>query len=728
MSFPFYRQLNAMDCGPTCLRMIAKYYGKHFNGDTLRRMTGFSKSGTSMLGISTAAEKIGFRTRGVQLNISSLQLVRLPAILHWDQNHFVVLVSIKRNKAVVADPKNSIITYSIEEFLSHWVSKQTQDNGGVGSVLLLEPSPLFYENEGEKDSVLNWDNVIHYLKPNRGRLLQVLFTLLISSLLQLAFPFLTQSMVDQGINAQNLQYVTIVLVAQLMLLVSSTMIGFIRSRLQLRISNSINISILSDFLIKLTRLPLYYFEVHRTGDTMQRLGDNRLIQSFITGKALNSIFSILNFLIYSFILIWYSVSLFIVFSIGNGLYFLWIQLFMRIRRKLNYQTFHLMAKENNATLQLVQGMQEIRLNGGEHLKRWDWENIQASVFKVNFRSLNYSQWQSAGALFINQGKDIFISFMVAGLVIKGELTLGTMLAVQYIIGQLSAPVMEFINLSQSIQDAKISMERLNEVHQINDEEPRNKVFQNKIPESGNLVFHNLSFGYPGAENTSVLKHVSLDLPRGRVTAIVGASGSGKTTILKLLLKVYESYEGKIEIGLSNLKHISSSAWREACGAVMQDGFIFSESIARNIVVGEEEIDLDRLIESCRTSNILSFIESTPNGFNTMLGTEGVGLSQGQKQRLLIARAVYKDPQFLFFDEATNALDANNEKEIVENLRAIFEGRTVLIIAHRLSTVKHADKIVVLNNGEIVEEGTHDQLVALDGQYYRLVKNQLELGS
>ncbi|NLR78209.1 peptidase domain-containing ABC transporter [Chitinophaga eiseniae] len=727
MSFPFYKQLNAMDCGPTCLRMIAKHYGRHYNADTIRQKAGFSKQGVSLLGISETAEKIGFRTRGVQISHNKLLTIAHPSILHWNQNHFVVLVSINKRKAQIADPARGIINYSNKEFLTYWLSNKKNGEEEAGTVLLLEPSTAFYEEEGEKENKLNWGIITRYLRSSRWPITQVFISLLIGSLLQLILPFLTQSMVDTGINTRNMQYITIVLVAQLTLTFSSNVIEFIRSRLQLRISNTVNISILSDFWIKLTRLPLAYFDAHHTGDTIQRIGDNKQIQSFLTGQALTTIFSVLNFFLYAIILITYSVPLFLIFSLGSTLYFLWIRLFMKIRRKINYESFHISAKENNATLQLVQGMQEIRLNNAEHLKRWEWENIQAKVFKLTFKSLNYGQWQSAGALFITQGKDIIISFTVAQLVVQGQLTFGAMIAIQYIIGQLSGPVQQFIGLSQSIQDAKISMERLNEVHNMEDEEPVTKSFIAELPEKHAIKINHLSFTYPAAGNDPVLEDLTLTIPEGRVTAIVGASGSGKTTLIKLLLKVYEQYQGEIKVGENNFKYISPSFWRRQCGAVLQDGYIFNDTIARNIAVSDEYVDHDRLIKSCKIANILPFIETLPNGFNTLLGAEGAGVSQGQRQRLLIARAIYKNPQYLFFDEATNALDANNEKAIVENLERFFHGRTVVVVAHRLSTVKNAHKIIVLHNGKIVEEGTHASLTESKGMYYELVKNQLELG-
>lgn len=728
MPFSFYKQLNAMDCGPTCLRMITKHYGKHYNADTLRNKAGFNKAGVSLLGISETAEQIGFRTRSAQINFEKMLSAPLPAILHWNQNHFVVLVSLTKHKAIVADPGRGMITYNKNEFLKYWISNNKDGIGEAGTVLLLEPSPAFYDQDGEKEYKLRWSLITQYLGQNRRQLILVFVSLLVTSMLQLILPFLTKSMVDVGINTKNLQFITVILVAQLMLTFSNTIVGFIRNRLQLRISNNTNLAILSDFLIKLTRLPVSYFETHQTGDTMQRIGDNRQIQSFLTGQTMSTLFSLINFGVYATVLIFFSFNLFLVFTIGNLFYFGWIQIFMGFRRKLNYQMFEVSAKENDATIQLIQGMQEIRLNNAEQLKRWEWENIQVNVFKLGFKSLNFGQIQSAGGLFINQGKDIVISFMVAQMVVSGQLTFGTMLAIQYIIGQLSGPVSQFIGLSQTIQDAKISMERLNEVHSMADEEPENTPFVATLPENKDIKFNQLSFNYPGAGNDPVLSDISLTIPHGKVTAIVGVSGSGKTTLLKLLLKIYSNYEGEVKIGESNFNSISPSYWRSQCGSVLQDGFIFNDTIEKNIAVGFEDIESSRMVHSCRVANILSFIESLPNGFNTKLGGGGVGISQGQKQRLLIARAIYKDPQFLFFDEATNALDANNEKAIVENLEEFFKNRTVVVVAHRLSTVRNADKIIVLHEGKIAEEGNHLQLTQLKGRYFELVKNQLELGS
>lgn len=727
MSFPFYRQLNAMDCGPTCLRMIARHHGRHYNTDSIRQKAGLGKQGVSLLGISETAEKMGFRARGVQISFDKLKSVPTPAILHWNHNHFVVLVDIKRKSVKIADPARGMVSFPTKEFEKKWTTNKAEDQQRTGTALLLEPTPDFYEANGEKEHKLKWGFIAQYLKASRWQLIQVCFALLMGMLLQLIMPFLTQSLVDNGINAGNMQYITLVLFAQLMLTFSSTVISFIRSRLQMAISGAINISILSDFWIKLTRLPLSYYDSRHTGDTLQRISDNNRIQSFLTGQTLSTLFSMLNFVVYAVILIMYDINLFMLFAIGNALYFGWIKIFMRFRRNINHETFALSAKEKSTTLELVQGMQEIRLNNAEHFKRWGWESVQAQLFKLNFKSLNFNQWQSAGALLITQAKDIVISFTVARLVVEGQLTFGAMLSIQYIIGQLSGPLSQFIELAQGMQDVKISMERLNEIHELEDEEPVDQTFIDRLPEDKTIRINQLSFTYPSAGDAPVLENIDLTIPGGKVTALVGVSGSGKTTILKLLLKIYTQYTGEVKVGENNLRFISPVFWRRNCGAVLQDSFVFNDTIARNIAVGDENINEERLIMSCKAANILSFIETLPNGFNTRMGAEGIGISQGQRQRLFIARAVYKNPEYLFFDEATNALDANNEKVIVENLNEFFEGKTVLVVAHRLSTVRNADKIVVLRHGKIVEEGTHTSLTAHKGYYYELVKNQLELG-
>jgi ATP-binding cassette, subfamily B, bacterial len=729
-----------MDCGPTCLRMVAKYYGRSISLEYLRNKSKYGKEGVSMLGLADAAESIGLKSVGAKLTVEQLiNDAPLPAIIHWDQYHFVVLApGSSKNKLVIADPARGLINLDKNEFLKHWIS--TTENGtGKGLTLLVESTPLFkqmdFSDAGQiQKGKIGWNYLFSYLKKSKASIFQILLGLLIGSVIQLIFPYLTQSIVDTGINTQNLNFIQIVLVAQLMLLFSQTVVEFIRSRILLHISTRINISLLSGFWAKLLKLPMQFFDSKHPGDIIQRIGDHHRIESFLTGTALNTFFSIINLFIFSFVLLSYNLSIFIIFAVGSFLYLFWIRFFLRYRRRLDYQRFSIASRENNATMQLVYGMQEIKLNNAENTYRWAWEGLQAGLFKLNFKSLSLSQYQQIGAFFINQGKNILITFIVAKLVIEGELTLGMMLAIQYIIGQLNSPIEQLIGFTQQAQDAKISLERLNDIHSLDDEEaapsnsPQGGEYHHYIPEEHSIQVKNLSFTYPGAGNEPVLKNINLSIPQGKVTAIVGMSGSGKTTLVKLLLRFYESYKGDIHLGHSNFKTISPKYWRSISGAVMQDSFIFNDNIRKNITVTDDKIDNERLMNACKTANILPFIESLPLGFYTKLGAEGNGISGGQKQRLAIARAVYKNPQFIFFDEATNSLDANNEKVILENLQEFFKNRTVIVVAHRLSTVKNADKIVVLDNGVIAEEGTHAELTKQKGKYFELVKNQLELGN
>jgi ATP-binding cassette subfamily B protein len=726
-SFTFFNQLNAMDCGPTCLRMIINFYGKKHSIDFLRSKSANTREGSSFLGLASAAEEVGMKALAVKVSFEEMiTLAPLPCIIHWEQNHFVVVTPNSTLKKIeVADPAHGILSYTKEEFCRHWL----QTNEAVpGLALLVEPSAKFYTNEETKTKGVNWLFILRYLYNYKKLLFHLVLGLLIASALQLVFPFLTQSIIDVGINTRNIQYVYIILVAQLFLYAGRTITDFIRSHILLYIGTRINISILSDFWIKLMQLPLSYFDVKKTGDTLQRIGDHSRIQQFLTTGSLNVLFSFINLIVFSFVLLLYSKVIFFVFMAGSLLYFLWIRFFLSYRKKIDIERFGLAARENTATMQLVQGMQEIRLNNCEKPKRWEWERLQAALFKLSIKGLQVNQYQQAGALFISEGKNIIITFFVAKAVIDGQLTLGAMLAIQYIIGQMNSPVEQLIGFMQQAQDAKLSMERLNEIHVLDNEEDIDKNLQFDLPENKSIQINHLSFTYTGAGNEPVLKDINLSIPEKKVTAIVGMSGSGKTTLIKLLLKFYEQYLGNIEVGGTNIKYISHSFWRSNCSSVMQEGFIFNDTIANNIALDGQQIDRQHLVHACKVANILTFIESLPLGFNTKIGMEGTGISQGQRQRILIARAVYKNPNYIFFDEATNALDANNEKVVLENLNSFFENKTVVVVAHRLSTVKNADKIVVLHEGEIVEEGTHTELTLQKGYYFELVKNQLELGN
>ena len=783
-----------MDCGPTCLRMVAEHCGKNISLQTLREKMQIGKDGVNLLGISDAAEAIGFRTQALKLDYKTLiEDARLPAILHWKQNHFLVLYKVKRNKLFVADPASGLITLSPEEFKSNWFSDR-ENSEETGVALLLEPTPALYENieeaEEKQKSGLAFKNIFNYIFPYKKLVLQLFIGLGIASLLQLFLPFLTQSVVDTGVSTGNIHFVYIILLAQLALFAGRLAVEFVRGWILLHISTRINISILTDFLIKLMKLPVSFFDSKKTGDILQRMNDHSRIESFLTGSSLNVLFSLINLVIFSIVLAVFNVYIFAVFTIASILYSFWVIVFLKKRRVLDYKRFEVAAKEQSVTIQLVQGMQEIKLNGVERPMRWTWERLQAKLFKLSMRGLALNQWQQAGAFFINEGKNIFITFLSAKAVIDGEMTLGTMLAVQYIIGQLNSPIEQMIGFLQSMQNAKISMDRLNEIHKMEDEEPAGLFLQKELPSQfarqivggknsspvkpsatggetlalthgqlveeplglmnghhqneisksgdwadgdpsireGGVGFYNVSFTYPGAGNEPVLKDINLVIPKGKTTAIVGVSGSGKTTLLKMLLKFYEPQKGEIKLGNTPLAGISHKTWRSHCGVVMQESFIFSDSIAKNIGVGLEKIDMEKLRYAAEVANVREFIESLPLGYNTKIGAEGNGISMGQKQRILIARAVYRDPEMIFFDEATNSLDANNESVILQNLESFFKGRTVVVVAHRLSTVKNADQIVVLNKGVVTEKGTHRELVTLKGEYFTLVKNQLELGT
>ena len=724
-----------MDCGPCCLKIITSYYGKEYSIDILRRNTFIVKDGVSLKGISQAAEIIGFKTIGGRLTFDKLiEKALLPCILHWDQEHFVVLHKIKKNRKgiilYIADPGKGLLQYNKKDFLEHWISTKT--NGEEkGVVLLLEPTEQFYKQEGEKPTKgkgkLKF--LAAYFKRYKKFFGQLIVGLLVGSLLQLIFPFLTQAIVDIGIGNKDISFIWLILLAQLMLIIGRTSIDFIRRRILLHISTRINISLISDFFIKLMKLPMKFFDTKLLGDLLQRIEDHSRIERFLTAQSLNLLFSLFSFIVFGIVLFIYNLKIFLVFLFGSILYGVWILFFLKKRKILDYKTFEQQAINRSKTYQLINGMQEIKLQGCEQRKRWEWEDTQADLFDVNTQSLSLQQTQEAGSVCINEVKNLLITILAATAVIQGELTLGMMLSVQYIIGQLNSPVEQIMNFIYQWQDVSISLERMSEIHNKDDEENKDKNIKSLTPDrSKDIEVKDLVFQYEGPYSKKVLNDINLTIPEGKVTAIVGASGSGKTTLIKLLLGNYSPVGGTVDVGNEPLSQFNLTWWRTQCGAVMQDGYIFSESIAKNIAVSEDEIDTKRLREAAQIANIDDFVSSLPLAYNTIVGQEGQGVSQGQRQRILIARAVYKNPQFIFLDEATNALDANNEKVILDNLNEFYKGKTVVVVAHRLSTVKNADQIVVLDNGEIVERGTHGELTNLKGKYYHLVKNQLELGN
>lgn len=730
--FPFYKQLDGMDCGPTCLRMIAKHYGKSFSVQQLRERSFIQRTGVNLLGISEAAASIGFRTTGIRTTIDRLkEQSKLPCILHWNQEHFVVLYRIEQRKGktyfYIADPAYGLLKYEEVELKKCWVST-TQGGQEKGIAMLVDVTPQFYETEPIKYEKLSLWYLMHYVRPYHKAMLQLVLGLMAGSVLQLVFPFLTQTIVDQGIGHRNLNFIQLILIAQLMLVFSRTLIEVIRRCILLHVSTRVNVSLISDFLTKLMRLPMRFFDSKLAGDLIRRIEDHKRIEGFLTNSVLNILFASVTILIFSIVLAIYDWLIFLIFAGFSLLYIGWVKLFMRKRADLDKKNFEQMAMNQNNLMQLIYGMQDIKLLGCEQQKRWEWENIQAALFRTNMSSLNLGQWQQVGAVLINEVKNILITVLSATAVLDGSISLGIMLSIQYIIGQMQGPVSQFVSFMQQTQDAQLSLERLGEIHGSPDEEPEGADAELELTGKDSIRLRNVEFTYGSEKSKRIIKGLSLDIPAGKTTAIVGLSGSGKTTLIKLMLGFYPPNSGQVLIGNRSLQRISFKEWRKHCGVVMQEGFIFGDTIANNIAPDGNGIDRERLLYAVEMVNIREFIESLPLKYNTRIGNTGQGLSQGQKQRLLIARAIYRNPEYLFFDEATNALDTDNERVIQGNLDKFFQDKTVVIVAHRLSTVKNADQIVVLKEGEITEQGTHAELIARQGDYYHLVKNQLELSA
>ncbi len=728
MSFPFVKQPDAMDCGPTCLKMVAEFYKMTFSLDSLRKRCYITREGVSFLGLSEAADSLGFRTIGVKIPFNLLtENVPFPCIVHWRQRHFIVVYKIKNDLVWVADPAVGLLKYKKDEFIQNWASTTIEDKP-AGLVLIIEPTPSLFENEKDVDKSTGFKFLFKYFRLYRKYVYQLVLGLLLGSCIQLVIPFLTQSIIDIGLNNNDIGFIYLVLFAQLSLVIGRMSVEFIRGWLLLHIGSRVNVAVISGFLHKLMSLPVAFFDTKLTGDILQRIEDNYRIEEFLTSTSLSILFSFFNLVVFGIVLAIFNIKILALFLLGSALYVLWVSLFMVSRARLDHQRFKQLSASASKLINIVNGMQEIKLTQSELSIRWDWENIQANLFRLKVKGLSIIQYQSAGATFINEVTNILITIVAATAVLKGNMTLGMMLAVQFIIGQLNVPVSQIIGFFRVSQDAKMSLDRLSEVHHMEDEEPHGEMKVRKLPDKKDIYINNLSYQYEGPRSPFALKDVDLFVEESKITAIVGTSGSGKTTLLKMLLGFYQPVNGEILVGDTRLTNLSLKLWREKVGAVMQDGFLFPDTIAHNIAPGSEEVIEERLIKAVEIANIKGFIESLPLGYNTKIGVNGHGLSEGQKQRLLIARVIYKNPDIIIFDEATNSLDANNEKAIVENLAEFFQGKTVIVVAHRLSTVRNADKIVVLDNGRIIESGSHDLLLANRGAYYNLVKNQLELGS
>lgn len=722
-------QLDGMSCGAACLSMICHQFGRAVSIDTLSQILHIDKDGVSARAICDAAKEIGLVGDVFFSNLKMLQSQPLPLILHWNQNHYVVLYKISKRgeRYKIADPKKGIVEYTLQEFEKHWLS--TFKNGDdFGILIKLQPTEMF--KSSKEDNPTNKRSIrflYSYIKTYRKYFGQIILGLILGCVLQLIMPFLTQAIVDLGIKHKDIGLIWLILLGELMIVIGRTATDFIRRWLLLHISMRINISLVSDFFIKLLKLPMSFFDTKLMGDLLQRIGDHTRVQNFLTGQVLNIVFTLLSFIIFGIVLFIYNTLIFGIFVAGSFCYGLWIISFLRKRKVLDYELFEQQAINQNRTYQLITSMQEIKLQDCEQRRRWEWEDTQADLFAVQMESLKLQQTQEAGSIFINEVKNIIITVLAATAVINGQMTLGAMLAVQYIIGQLNSPVEQFMSFIYSLQDVKISLERINEIHEGKNEETKENQVTGFDGEKS-ICIEDIDFKYDPHALKKTLEGVSFHIPAGKVTAIVGASGSGKTTLIKLILGYYPIISGKISIAGRSLNEYNLKWWRRHCGVVMQDGVIFSESIARNIAIDDGDIDIERLEKAARIANIHDYIMGLPLKYNTKIGRDGVGLSQGQKQRILIARAVYKDPDFIFLDEATNALDAKNERAIVENLDEFYKGRTVVVVAHRLSTVKNADQIIVLDGGRVVETGNHTSLIKKKGAYYNLVKNQLELGN
>lgn len=727
--FPFVKQKDAMQCGIASLSMICQYYGKKYSINYLSELCHATTEGVSMLGISETATNLGLIALTAYVSPEDMlrKDVPLPAILHWKQNHFVVLYKIKHKYFYIADPGKGLIKYSYDEFIDNWTSTTVNDKE-KGVAMFIETTPNFYEKSDIIDNnSRSYKFLIHYISAYKKLFTQIILGLLLGCLLQLIMPFLTQAIVDIGIKHNDIGFIWLVLLGELMIVTGRTATDFIRRWLLLHISMRINISLVSDFFIKLLKLPMSFFDTKLMGDLLQRIGDHSRVQNFLTGQVLNVVFTILSFIIFGVVLFIYNKIIFCVFVAGSFIYGLWISSFLRRRKVLDYEIFEQQAINQNKTYQFITSMQEIKLQDCEQRRRWEWEDTQADLFGVQMKSIKLQQMQEAGSIFINEVKNILITVFAATAVINGQITLGAMLAIQYIVGQLNSPVEQFMSFIYSLQDVKISLERINEIHEGKNEES-NENQAKAFDAEKSISIENIDFKYDPHALKKTLDGVSFNIPEGKVTAIVGASGSGKTTLIKLMLGYYRVMAGSISIAGRNINEYNLKWWRRHCGVVMQDGVVFSESIARNIAVDDGEIDVERLEQAAKIANIHSYVMELPLKYNTIIGRDGVGLSQGQKQRILIARAVYKNPDFIFLDEATNALDAKNERAIVENLDEFYKGRTVVVVAHRLSTVKNADQIIVIDKGKVIEVGNHTSLIERKGAYYNLVKNQLELGS
>ncbi len=728
--FPFYYQLERVDCGPACLKMVSAYYGRSYSLKFLRNACFISKAGTTLEGLKLGAEKVGFEVRPISVGFDqediSLYDAPLPFVAFWNKSHFVVVYKISKGYVYIADPAKGRIRLTLDHFKKNWLIG-TNDKG---IALLLMPGKEFdqldlQDHQKSQDALPFF---FAYLKPYLKYFAILLCSLLLGSGILYLFPYLTKSIVDIGIKRKSMNFILLILTAQIVLYSSQTFLGFFQRWLILHISSRINIVLSSDFLVKLTKLPLSFFDNKLFGELFQRINDHRKVESFFNGSTLTVIFSFFNIVVFGVALFFYDKTVFLIFLLGSTLYLLWILFFLNKRKLVDYQQFEEYGVNTDMLIELIQGMQEIKLQNSEVKRSSKWVESQVRLFKINLKAVSLNQYQDGGAFFINQIKDMIITVIAAMSVIAGKITIGDMLAIQFILGQLNSPIQQIINFIRIGSEAKLSLNRIVEIHERPEEDDGKSLLD--IPAKllhDQITLTNVSFRY-NELSPYVIKDLCLSIPKGRKTAIVGASGSGKTTLVKLLLGMYSPSEGEITVGTHHLNSIRSAQWRAVCGAVMQDGYIFNDTIANNIAESDAEVNIERLNHAADVSNIREYILSQALGFDTNIGSQNNGLSQGQRQRMLIARIVYKNSDYLFFDEATNSLDAKNEMIIVNNLTEFYRDKTVVIVAHRLSTVRNADNIVVMDSGRIVESGTHNELIDAKGYYFELIRNQLELGN
>jgi ATP-binding cassette subfamily B protein len=721
LKFPHEFQLDTKDCGPTCIKIIAKFYGRFYSLSYLRDLCGITREGVSFLDISDACESISLRTKCIKIDLDTLQTIPLPCIIHWKDSHFIVVYKTTKKQVFVSDPAKGLLKYSVNDFKEGWSGCTN-----MGTVLAIEPMADFKQRSAinKMERKMTLENFLGYFMPYKKSFLNLFIVMLIVTVLQAFLPFISKSIIDVGIQTNDLDFIDLVLIANIAIIVSILLSNMVRDWILLHITSRVNISLISDYLIKLMKLSITFFENKLIGDILQRVQDHERIRDFIMNNSLNFIFSILTFFVFGIILFVYNPILCLIYFTGSTLFILWVVFFLRFRKKLDWEYFDIHTKNQSYWVETIGSIQDIKINNYEKQKRWKWEALQVSMFKIDQKILRITNAQNLGAQFINQLTNLFITFYCAKAVIRGEITFGVMISTQFIIGMLNGPIMQFISFIQSAQYAKISFLRLNEIHELEEEEENEINNSIKLPEDKSLMLRNVSFQYSRNGNY-ILSNISMIIPQGKVTAIVGDSGSGKTTLLKLILRLYKPTHGELTMGNLNIQNINLKQWRDSCGAVMQDGKIFSDTIQNNIVLDDENINYERLKKAVTAANIASEIEAMPKGYQTMMGESGRGLSGGQKQRILIARALYKDPDYLFFDEATNSLDVINEQKIVTALEEIFENKTVIVVAHRLSTIRKADQIIVLKNGYVIEIGNHDSLMLReDGHYYQLVNTQI----